>query len=284
MTGDAAAVYALLTRDYAIGDLLARAAAAAGADVTECVALAWEQLIADAASGSGTERAQTALLERVILVLDQRQQLDTADTGVPERSRFLPPGDRWAGWWPDNEPPAWPPDAALPREQVIRALRQLRLRQRVLLVLRDAARMSPEEAGQIVNEPEPHQTALLDEARQAYVAAIDQQVADQTDREGDPAVMAEGADRTDGRGKAVTGLRASDVSCDVIVGLIGRWLDGGMDYQDRDAYEQHLLFCPACARQLDKTRRALTALSDAAAGAPDDVLRRRLSAVVRPGS
>lgn len=75
-------------------------------------------------------------------------------------------------------------------------------------------------------------------------------------------------------------MRASEVRCDVVFGLIGRWLDGEMTERDADAYEQHLLFCPPCLAQNDKARLGLAALGDALAAAPDDELRRRLARLV----
>jgi hypothetical protein len=77
-------------------------------------------------------------------------------------------------------------------------------------------------------------------------------------------------------------MRASDVSCDLIAGLIGRWWDGGMDDRDRDAYEQHLLFCPPCMVQNDKARTALTALGRATLEPVPADLHRELLTLLRP--
>ena len=74
-------------------------------------------------------------------------------------------------------------------------------------------------------------------------------------------------------------MRASDVSCDVIFGLVGRWHDGDMAARDRDAYEQHLLFCPPCLRQNDKLRLALTALGQIARSEPDQEIQSRLRTI-----
>jgi hypothetical protein len=79
-------------------------------------------------------------------------------------------------------------------------------------------------------------------------------------------------------------MRASDVSCDVVFGLIGRWMDGEMTERDRDAYEQHLLFCPPCLAQNDKARLALAALREATTAAPGDDIRRRLAQLVQAKS
>jgi hypothetical protein len=278
--GTAGAVDALLTRDYPATDLLARAAAAAGADVAECVALAWERFIGDAVGRASADGTRGALLGQVVMVLYDLELLDAAPVPVLKPPAFLPSGNRWAGWW-EEDLPTWPPGAALLRPHVAAALRKLSLGPRVLLVLRDAAGLSPEEAEPIVNVRGSGQNQLLDKGRQAYVAALDDQLAgaaenaeqqarsDCGDEDGQPADTGEQA-------QPRPEIRASDVSCDVIVGLIGRWLDGDMDDGDRDAYEQHLLFCPPCLVQTGKTRRALTALREIPAAVPDERLMRRL--------
>lgn len=75
-------------------------------------------------------------------------------------------------------------------------------------------------------------------------------------------------------------MRASDVNCQVIFGLLGRWHDGDMTARDRDAYEQHLLFCPPCLRQNDKMRVALAALNNAFNAVPSNEMRRNLTEII----
>jgi hypothetical protein len=58
--------------------------------------------------------------------------------------------------------------------------------------------------------------------------------------------------------------------------LVIRWQTGELPEADRDAYEQHLLFCPPCLAQNDKARLALAALAAAAAGSPPAELLARL--------
>jgi len=283
--GTAGVVDELLTRDYPATDLLARAAAAAGADVAECVALAWERFIGDAVGVASADGKRGAVLGQVVTVLDEREALDVAPVPVLKPPAFLASGDRWAGWW-EEDPPDWAPGAALLRPHVLAALRKVSVGLRVLLVLRDAAGISPEEAEPIVNVPGSGQNRLLDRGRQAFVAALDDQLAgaagnaqqeagsDGGNAYGEPASTGQQA-------QPRTEIRASDVSCDVIVGLIGRWLDGDMDDGDRDSYEQHLLFCPPCLVQTGKTRRALTALREIPAAVPGERLMRRL---IRPSA
>lgn len=277
--GGAPGIDALLTRDYPVVDLLARAAAAAGADVAECVALAWERFMSGAAARSAAAGPPGALLGQVIAVLDERQLLDAAPVPEPKAPAFLPSDDRWAGWW-EEDPPEWPPDVELGWPQVIGALRRVPLGLRVLLVLRDAAGLSPDEAEPIVNVRGSGQASLLDEARQAYVAAIDDQETSPPG-EGEAGGPETAGQRAQSPGPARGQIRASDVSCDVIVALIGRWLDGDLDSGDRDAFEQHLLLCPACLAQAGKTRRALAALRETLTASADDDLRRRLTRLVQ---
>jgi Putative zinc-finger len=75
-------------------------------------------------------------------------------------------------------------------------------------------------------------------------------------------------------------VNAVTARCDVVSGLIGRWLAGTMRDADRTAYEQHLLFCPPCLAQSDKARAALLALAGAPSDAPPGGLVDRLTARV----
>jgi hypothetical protein len=72
-------------------------------------------------------------------------------------------------------------------------------------------------------------------------------------------------------------MRAVDARCDVLAGLVGSWHTGTMREVDRDAYEQHLLFCPPCLVQNDKARLAFAALPAAPNEPPPDDLVRRLA-------
>ncbi|MEU8340222.1 zf-HC2 domain-containing protein [Spirillospora sp. NPDC048832] len=78
-------------------------------------------------------------------------------------------------------------------------------------------------------------------------------------------------------------MRAADVSCEVVSGLLFRWQAGALPEAERDAYEQHLLFCPPCMAQNDKAHAALSALGSVAAAMPDEALRRRLAGIVEHG-
>lgn len=72
-------------------------------------------------------------------------------------------------------------------------------------------------------------------------------------------------------------MRAVDVRCDVLSGLVGRWHMGSLRDVDLDAYEQHLLFCPPCLVQNDKARLGFAALSAAATEPPPEDLVHRLT-------
>lgn len=76
-------------------------------------------------------------------------------------------------------------------------------------------------------------------------------------------------------------MRASDVNCQVIFGLLGRWRDGDMTARDRDAYEQHLIFCPPCLRQHEKMRLALAALNNALGALSNNDIRQNLAEIIR---
>jgi hypothetical protein len=169
--GDASVLGDLLARDHAVADLLARAAAHSGVP-GDSVARAWELLIGDIIEGTVAGGLRAALLERVIAVLDERALLDTVVVETAPRGPFLPPDDPWAGWWAED-PATWPGENRLTAGIVSRALRQVPVGLRVLLVLRDAAGISAAAAEPIVHRDPHQQGPLLEMAREAYVTALD---------------------------------------------------------------------------------------------------------------
>jgi hypothetical protein len=72
-------------------------------------------------------------------------------------------------------------------------------------------------------------------------------------------------------------MNAARDRCDVVSGLVASWQAGTMRDVDRNAYEQHLLYCPPCLIQNDKARLALTALRSAPVTPPSDDLVARLT-------
>jgi hypothetical protein len=174
--GDAQTLEELVSRDHTLADLLARAVAGDGGP-GDAVAHAWILLISDVTQGRTTRGLRAALLTRVITVLQDRDQLDESKVTSAKHYSFLPPDDdRWAGWW-EIEPPTWPVRVKLTADVVLRALHRIPIVPRIILILRDAAKLSAAEVESILQRGEPQQTALLDAAREAYVRAIDDQVA-----------------------------------------------------------------------------------------------------------
>ncbi|MDF5752746.1 zf-HC2 domain-containing protein [Spongiactinospora sp. TRM90649] len=80
-------------------------------------------------------------------------------------------------------------------------------------------------------------------------------------------------------------MRAVDMSCEVVAGLVVPWLGapGGEEMSERelDAFEQHLLYCPPCMAYGRNARIALDALRAAGPGAVSRDLRESLAALVR---
>ncbi|MFK3981429.1 hypothetical protein ACI2K4_13755 [Micromonospora sp. NPDC050397] len=70
-------------------------------------------------------------------------------------------------------------------------------------------------------------------------------------------------------------MGASEVSCAVVVGLMGRWRVGELE-SDREAFEEHLMFCPPCLAHNDKVRIALLGLAEAGRSRPAPEVRRRV--------
>jgi DNA-directed RNA polymerase specialized sigma24 family protein len=143
----------------------------------ESVASAWEKLIADILDGVVDSDLRSALLARLINVVDNNDQLDDTSIEVSNHYSFLPAEDIWAGWWADDdEPQPWPPGTMLTPDRVVRAIRRVPLTLRTILILRDAAGLSAAESVPIMHCGAEQQAALLDTARDAFIGAIDDEV------------------------------------------------------------------------------------------------------------
>ncbi|WP_322750338.1 MULTISPECIES: hypothetical protein [unclassified Frankia] len=187
--GDGAAVDTLMNTDHALAVLLAEAVGACpeAVAVVAVVERAWLDTVAVVVADPDPP-VRVALLGAVLRLMREDGQLDdaaaTADSATarspepePEPSRagfFLPPDDRWAGWW-NVDVPSWPAGWVPTAEQVRHAVRRLALNQRTLLILRDAAKLSATEAAPITGTEPDDQGRLLDSAREAYVAYLDEE-------------------------------------------------------------------------------------------------------------
>jgi hypothetical protein len=53
---------------------------------------------------------------------------------------------------------------------------------------------------------------------------------------------------------------ARDLTCAELVELVTEYLEGGLTAADRERFEEHLVFCGACATYLDQMRATLAVL------------------------
>ncbi|WP_239335105.1 RNA polymerase sigma factor [Frankia sp. CiP3] len=180
--GDDTAVGMLMDAHHRFAVLLAAAVGARPAAVA-LVERAWVDTVAAALSQAGTPLpgVRASLLDALLRLLREHDQLDGTDpVGEPlttgsRAGFFLPPDDRWAGWW-DTGLPSWPAGQVPTADQVLHAVRRLPPRERTLLILRDAAKLSVTETARIVGVAPEDQGRLLDGAREAYVAHLDEEV------------------------------------------------------------------------------------------------------------
>ncbi|WP_131787982.1 zf-HC2 domain-containing protein [Protofrankia symbiont of Coriaria ruscifolia] len=254
--GGRAAVSDLMDTHHGFAVLLAKAVGAGSATV-RVVERAWVDTVAAVVSDAGTPVRPACSVrscdccERTANSTRPTPTPPPTSPPTPRRPRagfFLPPDDRWAGWW-DVDVPSWPAGRIPTAEQVLHAVRCLPLRQRTLLILRDSARLSTDETADSLGVEPDDQGRLLDDAREAYVAYLDEEIragdVGAPDIAGTPDHV--GALDVESRGIAgETGTRALDISCDVVFDLVGAWYDGELTDNDQNAFEQHLLFCPPC--------------------------------------
>jgi DNA-directed RNA polymerase specialized sigma24 family protein len=169
--GDLGALDVAIDRNYSIATFLV-AALSVTTDATDPIERAWARLVGDLRAGRVTDHIRAEILAHIIDVLAEDDLLDTSDVQPPAAPAMLPADDRWAGWWED-EPPPWPEDAELGRENLLRAIRRLPLGWRALVVLRDVAGLTPAEAEPIVHRSTGQQNAVLDAARQGLLNVLD---------------------------------------------------------------------------------------------------------------
>lgn len=79
-------------------------------------------------------------------------------------------------------------------------------------------------------------------------------------------------------------MRAVDVTCRAVTGLIEEWHGGALGEDEQELLEQHVLVCPPCLVHLDVHRRGLRALAGVATPAPPDVVDRVLGLLGGRGS
>lgn len=288
---DVSALDELLARHHPGAQVLARAAAVTESAADESLEQAWELLVAGIIGRTVTDGTRSVLLSHLMTTLAERRRLDPGPAAAAPRRAFYPPDDRWAGWWDDEQAPReWPPGTTLPWTRVARALREVPVGLRVLLILRDAIALAAQEAESVIPVPAARQPEVLDDARRSYVAALDEQLTGTGAAEGESRASAPGSaldpPARDGEADLRPALRARarirDISCDAVFGLVGLWLDGSLAADERDAYEQHLLLCPWCVAYVGKTRLALAALRGVPASAPAGSFRRRLITLIQP--
>ena len=145
---------------------------AAGAAVRR----AWQRVLATVADPArrtpAAEVVRAELLRLVIEELARAGDLDNAAPAPPLGQQFLPAGDRWAGWWAGTVP-VWPEHRPATRADVLRALRRMPVGLRAVLVVRDAAAVSADTAVAVLGAGPGAQAELLEQARLAYVTALD---------------------------------------------------------------------------------------------------------------
>ncbi|MFK3981430.1 hypothetical protein ACI2K4_13760 [Micromonospora sp. NPDC050397] len=167
------AVELLVDRDYPVALLLARVAVAADAEVDvpeRAVVSAIRALRLDAYA---EPELRPALLAAVLRELSGSGWLDRKPVGPPPSAGpFLPEDDRWAGWWQEDVV-GWPEQAVPTVDQAVRALRRMPIQPRIVLVLRDAAGLSRDDAARVSGHSPQELSLLLESARDWLVGCLE---------------------------------------------------------------------------------------------------------------
>lgn len=274
MAGDGADGVAVAEAHYWTMRCIAAGPRAAGAEADGLVRQAWVDAAAARADDGGGrplhEAAAGALLRRV-RDLEAGSARDPHGRAVAP-SWFNPSSHRWAGWW-DREPAAFDRldvDDDATRSAAERALAELPLAARAVLVLHDVTPWPPDAVRSVVRlQPDDH-LALLHAARSHVRRALERLV----DEVAPPPVAGDAA--------TAPGLTEYDISCDRVTGLATRYLEGAIEPRLRTTFEEHLVVCPPCVchvAQLRVTVRALHALAGRPVPPP---VRAELAAALSP--
>ena len=177
LAADPAAIEVWLSRDHSAADLLAEAAGAGdAAERAEILTRAWESAVTSVGGAGSPDGLCATLLLRTLDALEAADRLDNSHSEPIELpDPYLAGGDRWAGWW-NREPREWPP-GGVDRAALVGALRRLPLGPRMVLVLRDAAGLSPAETAELVGVTIAQEEVLLDSARLGLLVRLDDRLA-----------------------------------------------------------------------------------------------------------
>jgi hypothetical protein len=182
--GDLSVLRTLLDRHYALTVCFVRALAP-DTDAARMVGQVWERVVADGLTGWLSGDLRVALLGRLSALIPEPPRADVRaveQLGTFERAKDLASRkdpvsriSRWEGWW-DKEPPTWPPGREPRPDEVLAALRRLPFRLRRLLILRDVARLTAEDARMVTGSDEDASEVPLQLARDAYVVELDREI------------------------------------------------------------------------------------------------------------
>jgi anti-sigma factor RsiW len=69
---------------------------------------------------------------------------------------------------------------------------------------------------------------------------------------------------------------ARELACNEVVELVTAYLDGALPAEDRERFEEHLVFCDGCDRYLEQMRATISATRNVQVGELPPELEERL--------
>ncbi len=69
---------------------------------------------------------------------------------------------------------------------------------------------------------------------------------------------------------------ARELACNEVVELVTAYLDGALPAEDRERFEEHLVFCDGCDRYLEQMRATISATRNVRVGELPPELEERL--------
>jgi RNA polymerase sigma-70 factor (ECF subfamily) len=178
---------------------------------------------------------------------------EDGDEGTVDADRFLGSGDRFPGHWA-VPPQAWAPEGRLLADETLevveRAIEKLPPAQRAVITMRDVQGFTSEEVCNALDLTETNQRVLLHRARAKVRGA-----------------------------RGVHAMRLDrELVCQDVVELVTAYLDDALLPDDRERFEEHLVFCDGCQNYLDQMRGTIKAGGRVRVELPADLQEKLLEA------
>jgi RNA polymerase sigma-70 factor, ECF subfamily len=229
------------------------------------ITAAWTSVTSDFERDQPRGSARAWLFARLAR-LDPTVETGTLDDDGPDDVEFLPADDPWEGHWVDfpapwrAAPDAWESSSA-GRAAIEATVGALPIGEQILLILRDVDGWAPSEVGALTGLLPDEEREMLFRARLKIRDVMDSAL--RTEPSPVPADEAAKAARSARapRQEPAAMSESPDLTCQVSVALLPKYLDDDLPENQTVRLEQHIAICRGCRTYLEQLRRTIAAVS-----------------------